>query len=419
MDRLIFTLTINLLLIISLSLYMLTVPLIAAEKKAIDMGYWLDQAAYFCKANNQVALQDTLYKIVQLVKQSSMATEDKQYVGQLLNNFRQGVCNPLRVDKTTPVLQSSKWNGLWKKINHAQDQYTQLKTRLSYASNINSGSRHRFISVNNFFSGNTDEGISLALDQDNLPQKDSFNEFSIKHQRAINPDWSMYAAYYHQKHKRYKQYDLTVLELGLKEKNNNNNRSSTLYDINTRTTFLNKMHWQNAFMISSVTPLKNTENFALYWNNRVNYNHYIQQKAYDSIDIYSGLNFSYRLSEQGSLHIKTALQHDHALNNRPGKHRNTFSATVGVKYHLPKQWQLKTALQLKQRSDSAAYNQVLFSDNKRQQRLSNFSVSLRKPIGKKTFLNTDYAINQTQDKNIPLFDTEKNQYLGLGLEFNW
>ena len=421
MDRSTFYLKIHFLLVINMCIFLLGSPLYAAEKESINMGYWLDRAAYFCDKNKQVKLDATLQKITTLITQSSIANNDKRYINHLLNQFHQGECNPLAssMEYTKGKLIPSKWYDLWQKVNNAQDQYTQLKTSLSYANNINSGSRHRFISVNNFLSGSDEDEIRLSLDQANLPQSDVFNEFSIKHQRPIHKNWSIYAAYYHQKYKRYKQYNLTVLELGLKEKINNKNIGKTLYDISAKTTLLNKLHWQNALSLSTTMPLKMTDNFAIYWQNRLNYSYYIQQKEYNAVGFYSSIKYLHKLSDHSSIQIKGAVQHDHALNNRPGQHRNTVSASISTQYRLPRQWEVKTALQVKQRIDSEVYSQALFGDKKRQQKLSHFGLSLRKPLGQKKSMTLDYTVSQTHDKNIPLFDTEKNQYLGIGMEFNW
>jgi hypothetical protein len=405
---------------INLYIFVLSAPVLATEKQQIDMGYWLDQAASYCHKQEQKKLNKTLYNISKLVKKSAITDNEKRYVYYLLESFQQGQCSPLdsSIKSQYHKKNTSKWYDLWQKINQAKDNKTQLKAGLSYADNINSGSRHRLININDFFGG-TDGSVSLFLDQANLPQSDIFNEFSLKHQRSVNSDWSMYAAYYHQKYKRYKQYNLTVLELGLKEKSSRKNIDNSLYDISIKTTLLNQSHWQNAFTFSSIKPLTATENYALYWENNLNYSHYTQQKDYNAIDLYSGLKYLYKTSGKSSVQIKTAIQHDHALKGRPGKHRNTLSSSISTKYRLAKQWDIKTVLQVKQRVDSEAYNKTLFSDKKRQQTLTHASVSLRKAIGHKKSLILDYAVSRTKDKNIPLFDTEKNQYIGIGMEFNW
>lgn len=383
------------------------------KNNVVDIGCWLDKSANYCRINNSLKLGQSIQSIKKLLINAPITAQDKKYVVNILKRLSNGLCDPLSIGTTPPENHSIPYK-LWHKVNQTQHQQTQLKSSISYATNINSGSRHQFVNINDFLGNDTE--IRLRLDQDNLAQSDAFNEFSFKHQRNLNTDWSLYAAYFHQKHQKYKKYNLMMFKLGLKGKFKN---TQTAYDFNVKTMLLKQSHWEDSLSISALSPLKKYKDSRLYWENYFSYHDYIKQDSYNALDLYSGLRYQYDFSDQNSLQVKAGLRHDHALKDRPGKHRNTASLGISSQHQLAKGWELRTHLNLKKRLDTSPYSQALFRDKKRDQYLGQAAISLRKPLSKKRWLTFDYALSQTQDKNIVLFDTERNKYISMGLEFNW
>lgn len=383
------------------------------KNNVFDMGCWLDKSAYYCRNNNNLKLDQSIKSIKNLLINSPIATQDKNYTINILKRLSNGLCDPLDTDTTQAENDAMPYK-LWQKVNQTQHKQTQLKTSISYATNINSGSRHQFVNINDFLGNDTE--IRLRLDQDNLAQSDTFNEFSLKHQRSLNTDWSLYAAYFHQKHRKYQKYNLMMFQLGIKGKFD---KTQTAYDFNAKTMTLKQSHWEDSLSVSTLSPLKEYRDSRLYWENYFSYHYYIKQKSYNALDLYSGLRYQYDFSDKNNIQVKTGLQHDHALKDRPGKNRNTASLGISSQHQLAKGWELKTQLSLKKRLDTSHYNRALFADKKRDQYLGQAAISLRKPLSKQRWLSFDYALSQTQDKNIVLFDTERNEYISMGLEFNW
>jgi hypothetical protein len=384
-----------------------------ANNHEVDLGSWLDQAAMACEQKDKTALNQIQHDLQRFFQKYPQLEKEKNYVESLLKAFHLGDCNIIEE-------YSTKNRSLEAYIANKK-QTSELRMAVSHVTNVNLGSRHESILVNNPFG----EGeIELLLNDESLPKSDIITELALSHWYHLSSDWDAQVLIYHQNYQQHNEFDLTAFNATFSKAFRQQESADVApaygqYQFGVQGVWLDNVFWQQRAEFAVSRQLAKSERALWSAKIKFSYQHYPERNQYDALDSRLRVNYQHKLSPQQRLHIEGELGYDAALNERAGGDRPYLGFGIGFKQELGNRWLLTTSAKIRLRNDQAAYNQAFFAEQKRQQRLTWLNIKLDKQINKYYDIGLSYSRSQHDDAGIALFDAAENQRIMLDVNYHW
>jgi len=386
-------------------------PVAHASNHEIDLGSLLDQGSAACAQKDKAAL-NKIQNELQYFLQKYPTFEKRHYVKGLLRAFHSGNCNAFIV-KEHPVKKHSK--------TKKKKPSSELRMAVSHVTNVNLGSRHESIVVNNPFG----EGeIELSLNDESLPKSDMITELALSHWYHLSNDWRAQVLIYHQNYQQHNEFDLTAFNAKFsksfrQQEAAEDTPASGQYQFGVQGVWLDNVFWQQGAEFTVSHQLAKSTSALWSAKIRFSYQHYPERNQYDALDSRLSMSYQYELSSGQRLHIEGDLGYDTALNGRAGGDRPYLGFGIGFKQALGHHWSLATSAKIRLRNDQAAYNSTFFAEQMRQQRLTWLNIKLDKKINKHYDIGLSYSRSQHDDAGIALFDAAENQRIMLDVDYHW
>lgn len=375
---------------------------IAEPVQTVDLEYWLERAAQACQIGDRETLDSVSYKLRNLMNESTVLdTSLQQYINQWLVLFQHGVCSPEQLQQRSRSSASDE---------SVKGQIT-LSTSIGYLDNVNLGTRHENLSINNPFG---DGKVNLQVDERSRPLSSFFvNVRGVYH--AMNTHGGTdYAAALQQVYPDEPDYNMTGLAVGRQwqaDESAQEAHFSLVSDPNGNARASLGGVYHQVLSIENTDVVRNTRATI-----GARYDFYPQQDEQNAIFVDTGIKRQQLLAEGGQLSTGVALNYDHALGSRPGGSRIGLELSGSWDGENILGWSPSLGATLSYKHDQNVYNRALFSEGVRNQTQARLELGLSKKITNNNHIAVKYTLDKSQDGEIPLFDLPVGNMLSITFE---
>lgn len=366
----------------------------------IDVEYWLDRAAQACQAGDQATLDTVSDQLRGLMNEPPVLEVSLQrYIQQWLVLFQHGVCLPEQLQQRTST------------PDEAVEGQITLSTSIGYLDNVNLGTRHENLSINNPFG---DGKVNLQVDERSRPLSSSFVNVRGTYQVMNAHGGTDYAAALQQVYPDEPDYNMTGLAAGRQWQADESAKEAHFSlvsdpDGNTRASLGGVYH--QVLSVENTDVVRNTRASL-----GARYDVYPQQAEQNAVFVDAGIKRQQLLPEGGQLSTGIVFNYDHALGSRPGGSRVGLDLSGSWNGESMAGWSPSLGATLSYKRDDDAYNRALFSEGVRNQTQARLELGLSKKITNSNRIAVKYTLDKSQDREIPLFDLPLGNTLGITFE---
>ncbi len=377
--------------------------LAADQVSEVDFGQSLELAAQACEAGDNAGLEKASGEIRQLLAAlPSLDVAWRQYVEQWLLLFQYGVCRPEQIQRNKLSMDgqhvpAAESNGA-----------ASFSVAVGYLDNVNLGTRHERLSINNPFGNGK---IELEVDESSRPLSSSFVNIRGGYQVLNTHGGLDYVAAQKQFYPDVPKNNITGFAAGRQWLSAQEGREAQIAFVgdgrgNARGSIGGRYQ-----KILGAQALKVLEA-------GLRYDIYPEQKGLEALLTDLSIKQQYPLQARGKLLTDITLTYDHALGERPGGGRAELELSGNWEGEAIAGWQPSLGATLAYKRDFDPYNQVLFGDSVRNQVRTGLDIGLAKKISKNKRLLLQYNMDRIQDSEIPLFDLPVGNTVSLAIEGN-
>ncbi|OQX10064.1 MAG: hypothetical protein BWK73_21235 [Thiothrix lacustris] len=372
-------------------------PSMAASEQEVDLGKFLEQASQACERHDDLALQQASHELRQHIKRlPNLSIAKQQYVEQWLFLFQYGVCRPEQIKQKNSANTSAN-TIVQPQPTVATKGAANFSASVGYVDNINAGTRHERLNVNNPFG----EGeIELQVGQGNLPIASAVVGARGTYQTLNTHGGLDYVAAMQQLYTEASTQNMTGFAAGRQWQAGVHGNEAHLAFVsdaqgNSRASLSGR--YQKALGEASQVPR--------ILDTGIRYDVYPEQAEQNAAVVDVRLQQPRALPQGGQLLLGTSLSYNHALGERPGGDRVELAVSnLWQGEAFMGGWQPQVNATLAYQRDLKPYNQALFGESTRNQVRAEVGLGLSKTVLNNKRLSIKYTIDRTNDSGVALFD---------------
>ena len=400
-----------------------TVAAVAAPTE-INIEGLLQQAESACMQGDSTRLDNLSQQIRTLAQQPALQPQ-QAFLNQLLGLFQAGVCQPGKKSavsnrRSPPVAANS--DAAQPLTISATTKTSHVQVSAGYLDNVNQGSRHERISIISPFNGLWVEG---RLDERNLPLSSAFvgvqGTYRIAHEsgRKVLALTASRQEYTDEPDFSVTGFAVTGQEALAAGKVASAYLSMVRNDAGDVEQRIGATHYQP---LAASVPQKMGNPASVSktdWITGLEFVTYPERAAYSALVANVALEYRKPLPKGGEVGVRTRLEIDHALDERPGGDRREVELSGQWKGKpLLADWQPSVGASIGYKLDAKPFDPKLYGESTRTQLSKGIKLGLGKKIGNNK-LQVSYQYGQTQDKEVPLFDQPAGNSVGISFETNF
>lgn len=378
----------------------------AQAAQALDLETRLEQAAQACESGDNAGLERISLGVRQLMAEQPQAlAPHRQYLEQWLFLFRHGICRPEQVtaDKNAKSGKTSIKKG---KTDWSS---AQVSIAAGYLDNVNLGTRHDRLAINNPF-GEGD--LELQVGKESRPLSSSFvsvkGVYVVPRQEENGVD---YVAALQQLYTDEPDFNLTGVAAGRQWLDNGKETAANISFVTDA-----RQNQRGSIGGAYHHPLGGSATTGNSLDLGVRHDFYPGQQEQGALVAEARLSQQRLLENGGRFQLGAGVQYDRALGDRPGGDRPQLELSAQWDGATVAGWQPSAGVTLSYKRDQKPFNQALFSDRVRNQTRTVVDIGLAKKISNNKRILVQYNYDRIRDSEIPLFDLPDGNTVSVALE---